>query len=132
MAKGRMYTATSLGRSIGQGPHEVNILLEEMGFQEKTQVVLDTGRKMYRWEATEKGKPYAEIMRGNRNGQAYEMLVWNQEVADMLGVKRPPSRDEFDALFNKVRADKIELSKALLDITDLKAKIEVISARLGM
>ena len=114
----RSYSATKLGQFIGVAGSEVNVMLEEMGFHERQSIKTDVGRVRHRWVITALGEPHSKIMKGDKNGGAYELTLWDQHVADLLGAHRPPSRKEHDALIALVAA--------------LQAQVDLHHARLGL
>lgn len=71
------FTVTQLGEPLGIKPRAFNLLLQTHGFQEK---VLD------KWEATEKGKSYSEMVDVDKanGGTPVKQLRWYQDVVDAI------------------------------------------------
>ncbi len=94
----RSYTATRLGALIGASATEVNSMLEDLGLHRKQAVMTDEGKNRHRWVAEGIGLEHSSIHKGMKGEESYEVVVWDQHVADLIGAHRPPSRVEFDAL----------------------------------
>jgi len=83
---------------IGASATEVNAMLEDLGLHRKQAVETDAGKARHRWVAVGEGVKHCEIHKGMKGEEPYEVSVWDQHVADLIGAHRPPSRAEFEAL----------------------------------
>jgi len=71
------FTVTKLGESFGIKARAFNLLLQTHGFQESI---------LGKWEATEKGKPYSEMVDVDKanGGTPVKQLRWYQDVVDAI------------------------------------------------
>jgi hypothetical protein len=71
------FTVTQLGEPLGIKARAFNLLLQTHGFQESV---------LGKWEATEKGKPYSEMVDVDKaNGRTpVKQLRWYQDVVDAI------------------------------------------------
>lgn len=71
-------SARLLGQSLGKNAHEVNLLLEMIGYITRGRAVTMSGSPT--WDITEEGKKHGEVS-SNPHSAGY---IWDPEVADEL------------------------------------------------
>jgi hypothetical protein len=67
--KNHYFIPTELGKIVGKSPHEINLILEKNGLQEKV-----NGN----WKQTEKGKPFGIVLKSG----SFEQIKWRLEVLE--------------------------------------------------
>ena len=71
-------SARLIGYEIGKNAHEVNLLLEKLGFIVKSSAVTMSGSPT--WDLTELGK-----LHGERSHHPYSWgFIWDDDVAEIL------------------------------------------------
>ena len=71
-------SARLLGQKIGKNAHEVNLMLEQMGFISKSRYVTRSGSPT--WDITELGK-----LHGEESKHPYSSgFIWDDDVADII------------------------------------------------
>lgn len=74
----RRISARLIGREIGKNPHEVNLMLEQIGFIKLGRAVTIKGSPT--WDITDLGK-----LHGERSNNPYSHgYIWDREVIDIL------------------------------------------------
>lgn len=71
-------SARLIGNELGKNAHEVNLMLEKIGFIKKSKYVTMTGSPT--WDITELGKQYGE----DSHHPYSHGFIWDHEVVDIL------------------------------------------------
>ena len=75
----QLLTPTEIGKRLGISARKVNIILEKMGFQTKT----ENGK----WEPVGLGKKYGimlDVGKKHSNGTPVRQLKWNSEILEIM------------------------------------------------
>ncbi len=79
-SKSQVLTPTQIGQIIEKSAMEVNLLLQDLGFQKRIEKV---------WHLTEKGEEFAEMLDTNKkhsDGTPVKQIKWRSEVLEKLKV----------------------------------------------
>ncbi len=77
-SKNQILTPTQIGQIIEKSAMEVNLLLQDLGFQKKIEKV---------WHLTEKGEKFAEMLDTNKkhsDGTPVKQIKWRSEILEKL------------------------------------------------